>query len=100
MYRPSTNELAVSGLPFEFPMLHDNVSARQHRLDYATNPPAFIRTVIYTHVVGFRADGLLSVRIEDHDVRIRPNGDGALLGKSPKIFAAAVDVSSTKRFRL
>src|SRR5437667_11256763 len=36
-YRPSTKELAVSGFPFEFPILLDNVSMTQNLLAYATN---------------------------------------------------------------
>ena len=95
--RASAKELSVSTFTFEFPMFNDDISAREHGFDRSTNPPAFIRAVVHTHMMGFCADRLFFARVKDHDVRI---GTNRFLGKSPKILAAAVDVNSTKRFRL
>src|SRR5262249_28736730 len=69
---------------FELAIFHDHLSPRQHSLGDALHTPSFIRAVIHAHMMGRRADRLFAVRIEDHYIGVRADGNRALLRKQSK----------------
>src|SRR5207244_13275896 len=73
--RPSLEKTAHSCLALEGSILNEHVPPRDDSLRHTPNPAAFISAIVHAHVMRFGADGLLPVRIKDHDVRIRSDGD-------------------------
>src|SRR5207237_1279341 len=87
--RAPSQESSVPGFSLERSTFDDYRSSRQHRFDDAANLPAFICAVVHAHVMRLRADRLLAVRIEDHNVGIGPDSNGALPGKEAEDFRSS-----------
>ena len=76
--------MSIAWFAFEYFVFHDNVATREHGLSDTAYFAALVRTIVDAHVMGFRADRLLTVRIEDHDVGIGADRDRAFSRKHSK----------------
>src|SRR5262245_42729776 len=71
-------EPARALLPGELAVPDDHRAAAHDHVRAALDRAALVARVIDGHVVGFRRDRVLPVRVVDHDVGVRPDRDGAL----------------------
>src|SRR5579862_7228999 len=70
-------ELATAGLSKEFVSINDDLAARDHGSGHASHLDPFEHGVIHTHVVGFRADGVLTLGIKDDQIGVTADRDGS-----------------------
>src|SRR6185312_8029590 len=82
--RPSFDELPVASLTLELALIDYHFAARQNGFNNAANGTTFIGAIVDIHVVGLRADCLVSVRVKDHDVGIGANRDSSFFRKHPE----------------
>src|SRR5262249_52032121 len=73
--------LALPPTPLPVPPQH--LSSLDHHLGPPPHPKAFVARVVHVHVVCRGRQRALSLRVEHHDVRIRPRGDGPLARVQP-----------------
>src|SRR5580692_9351260 len=62
----------------KFVAFHDHASTRQYVIWHPCNLNALKHRIVDTHMVSLRADGVLTIRIEDHQIRVAAHGDRAL----------------------
>src|SRR5436305_2384621 len=86
--RPSADPGVIGGAPLHEPpgalparelaVADDHGPAAEHDVGSPSNLATLVAGVVDVHVVGLRADRPRGVRVVDHDVGIRADGDGAL----------------------
>src|SRR5262245_22969819 len=81
---PAFQESSGTGLTFEDSTLNDDLPAREHGFGHPAHFTALVGAVIDAHVMRSCADGLFTVGIEDHHVRIRSHSNCALPRKHPE----------------
>src|SRR5437016_155799 len=74
----SLQEFSRAGASQEFVCFYHHSPARQHSVGHARNLNSFEHRIIDAHVVSLRANCVLAVRIEDHEVRVTAHRDRAL----------------------
>src|SRR5271170_6387659 len=57
---------------------HNHTAARQHGIGHTRNLNSLEHRIVNAHMMSLYTDGVLAVRIEDHQVRIADDGDRAL----------------------
>src|SRR3954462_7170720 len=77
--RASFEEFSVAGLAEVLAVFDDGFAAGEDGFGLAFDLPAFEEAVVAVHVVGLGADRALFVGVEDDDVGVGADGDGALL---------------------
>src|SRR6266571_2326240 len=74
----AAEKLAGAGAADEFAGVDDGAAAGENGFGRALDADALEHGIVHAHVMGFRADDFLVVGIEDHQVGVRTDGDGAL----------------------
>src|SRR5438105_1313514 len=74
----SLQEFSRTRTSQELIAFHNHAPARQHSVGHARNLNSFEHRIIDAHVVSLRTDGVLAVRIEDHEIRVTAHCDRAL----------------------
>src|SRR6266478_3638940 len=82
----SLQEFSRAGTSQEFVCFYHHAPARQHHIGHARNLNSLEHGVIDAHVVSLRTDGVLPVRIEDHEIRVTAHRDRALAWIQAKEF--------------
>lgn len=73
----AAKELACTGAANEFSIFDHCAAARENGFWRASRSNALKHRIIHSHVVRFRADDILFVRIKNHEVGVRAHGNGA-----------------------
>src|SRR5260370_12328463 len=73
----AAEELAGAGAADEFAGIDDGAAAGEDGCGRALDADALKHGIVHAHVVGFGADDFFVIGIEDHQVGVRANGDGA-----------------------
>src|SRR5690348_18507367 len=73
----AAQELARTGAANEFPIFNHAAAARENGFWRALRSNALKHGIIHSHVVCFRADHILFVRIKNHEVGVRTHGNGS-----------------------
>src|SRR5262245_21223865 len=81
---PSPQISPVAAFAFPFPILNYHFPPRQHRLRHTFHLPSLIGAVIHAHVMRRGADSLLALRVENNEVRVRPDSDRSFFRKQPE----------------
>src|SRR5580698_8494157 len=78
------DELAAARPADELPVLYDRQPARQYRLRQPLHANALKHRVVHAHMMRRRTDHLLGVRVKEHQIGIRANGNRSLTREEPK----------------
>ncbi len=81
--------MAGAGAAYEFAGLDDGAAAGEDGFGGAFDLDAFKHGIVNAHVVGFRAYDFFVIGIEDHEVGVGTNGDGALAGVETEEFCGS-----------
>src|SRR2546422_1873476 len=82
----AAEELAGAGAADEFAGLDDGAAAGKDGFGRAFDADALEHGIVDAHVVCFGADDFFVVGIEDHQVGVRPDGNGSFAGVEAKEF--------------
>src|ERR1700675_2754993 len=74
----AAKELAGAGAAYEFAGIDDGTAAGEDGFGGAFDLDAFEHGIVHSHVMSFCADDFLVMGIEDDEVGVGTNGDGAL----------------------
>src|SRR5258708_39214389 len=85
----SLQELSRTRASQKLIRLHDHAAARQHYVGHSRNLNSFEHRIVDAHVVSLRADGVLAVRIKDHEIRVTADRDRALARIQAKEFCGS-----------
>ena len=75
--RFAAEKFAGAGAAGKVSVVDDDAPAGEHGLRYALHADSLEHGIVDAHLVRLRADHLLRVGIENHDVRVRADGDRA-----------------------
>src|SRR5690349_6876011 len=73
----AAQELARTGAANEFSIFNHASAARENGFWRAFRSNALEHGIIHSHVVCFRADHILFVRIKNHEIGVRANGNSS-----------------------
>src|SRR6266566_1850111 len=82
----AAEELAGAGAADEFSRVDDGAATGENGFGRAFDADALEHGIVHAHVMGFGADDFLVIGIEDHQVGVRANGDGAFARIEAKEF--------------
>src|SRR2546429_1838293 len=82
----AAQELAGAGAADEFSTIDDGAAAGEHGLGRAFNADALEHGIVHAHVVSFGADDFFVMGVEDHQVCVGADGDGAFAWIKTKEF--------------
>src|SRR6266581_5785833 len=82
----AAEELAGAGAADEFAGVNDGAAAGEDGFGRAFDADALEHGIVHAHVMGFGADDFLVIGIEDDQVGVRANGDGAFARVQAKEF--------------
>src|SRR5205807_2137393 len=82
----SLQEVSLSGLAMELVSFHQHAASGEHYVRHAFDLDAFEHRVVHAHVMGLGADGMFTVGIEDHQVGVAANCNGAFTRVEAKDF--------------
>src|SRR6266566_3558859 len=82
----AAEELAGAGAADEFSRVDDGAAAGEDGFGRALDADALEHGIVHAHVVGLGADDFFVIGIEDHQVGVRANGDGAFARIEAKEF--------------
>src|SRR5260370_14238017 len=82
----AADELAGAGAADEFAGVDDGAAAGENGLGSALDADAFKHGIVHAHVVGFGADDFFVIGIEDDQVGVGADGDGAFARIEAKQF--------------
>ena len=82
----AAEELADARAADEFAGVDDGAAAGKDGLGGAFDADAFKHGIVHAHMMGFRADDFFVIGIEDHQVGVGANGDGAFARIEAKEF--------------
>src|SRR5258705_7915282 len=75
---PSLNEFSATWPSQEFIALDEDATARKHHIRHARDLDTLKHGIIHSHVMCFRADGVLAIGIENYKVGVTARGNRAL----------------------
>src|ERR1700704_2432360 len=70
-------EVSRASAPQECVSFYYHAPARQHYIGHSRNLNSLEHRIIHAHVVSLGADGVLAVRIKDHQIRVTAHRDRA-----------------------
>src|SRR5258708_31593812 len=82
----AAEELAGAGAADEFGSVDDGAAAGENGLGSALDADALEHGIVHAHVVGLGADDFFVIGIEDHQVGVGADGDGAFARVKPEEF--------------
>src|SRR5919197_942523 len=63
-------KFSLTGTAEKVFVLNQHTPAREHDICHTLHFDSFEHRIVHTHVVGFGADGVLAVGIEDHEISV------------------------------
>ena len=82
----AAEELAGTGAADEFAAIDDGAATGKNSFWRAFDADTFKHGIVHAHVMRFGADDFFVVGIEDHQVGVGADGDGAFARVKPKQF--------------